>query len=253
MTKFTSPSMTALLFAVLALAGALFMTPAMAQTQSLPGTIALVGEGQVTGTPDMAIVSSGVVTMGKTARDALSANTAAMDNIFALLRAAGMDPKDIQTANFNVEPQYDYSDQRDANGYSRPPRISSYQVSNTVSVKIHDLDNLGKVLDQLVTAGSNQINSVYFTVIDPAPLYDEARRAAMADAIEKANLYAKAAGVTLGPIISITEGSPQVSPVFKSDVMMARVAAESPAPVPIAAGQLDFSKQVSVVWKLEQN
>jgi uncharacterized protein YggE len=232
------------------LACLLLVAPVAAQSTHAPGIISLTGTGEVSGTPDMATISSGVVTHGKIARIALDANTFAMNEIFALLQSTGIEQKDIQTSGFSVQPQYNYSDQRDANGYPLPPRISGYQVSNTLTIHVRNLDNLGALLDSSVSVGANQINSITFSVTDTAPLYNNARRAAMADAFAKAELYAQAAGVTLGNIISISEGSP-VSLPQPEMVMMARMA-EAPTAVPVAAGELGFSKQISVVWELVQ-
>ena len=239
-------------FAPIAFSVALmFSGSALAQSALTPGTISLVGNGEVAATPDMAIVSSGVVSHGKTARDALDANTLAMNQIFAVLLEANIEQKDIQTSGFSVRPQYRYSDQRDANGYQLPPRILGYEVSNTLTVRVRNLDDLGQLLDRAVSVGSNQINSISFAVTDTAPLLNEARRSAMADAIAKAQLYAEAAGVSLGNIMSISEGSPITAPQPQV-VMMARMAEDS-GPVPVAAGELSFSKQVSVVWQLAQD
>jgi len=228
----------------------LLAMPALAQNSEKSGTISLQGNGQVVSSPDMAIISSGVVTMGKTARAALNANSAAMGQLFTLLDAAGIEKRDIQTSNFSVQPQYIYSDQRDQNGYPKPPRISGYQVSNNVSVKLRNLDKLGSLLDNMVSVGSNQINAVGFALNDTAPLVAKARRAAMADAIAKAKLYADAAGVRLGEIVSISEGAGGLSPRFEA-MALSRVSAPGQK-VPVASGELTFSKQVSVVWKLVQ-
>lgn len=239
-------------FAPFAFSVALLLSgSALAQSALTPSTISLVGIGKVTATPNMAIVSSGVVSHGKTARDALDANTIAMNQIFTILLDANIEQKDIQTSGFSVRPQYRYSDQRDVNGYQLPPRILGYEVSNTLTVRVRNLDDLGQLLDNAVSVGSNQINSISFAVTDTAPLLNEARRSAMADAIAKAELYAQAAGVSLGNIISISEGSPITAPQPQV-VMMARMA-EDTGPVPVATGELSFSKQVSVIWQLAQD
>lgn len=239
-------------FAPIAFSVALLLSgSALAQSAFSPGTISLTGIGEVVASPDMAIVSSGVVTNGKTARDALDANSLAMNQIFTLLLDADIEQKDIQTSGFSVRPQYRYSDQRDANGYQLPPQILGYQVSNTLTVRVRDLEDLGQLLDNAVSVGSNQINSISFAVTNTAPLLNAARRSAMADAIAKAELYAEAAGVSLGNIMSISEGS-QITAPQPQRVMMARMAEDS-GPVPVAAGELSFSKQVSVIWQLAQD
>ncbi len=218
---------------------------------SLPayaGTITIEGRGEVMATPDMAQINSGVTTQGATAREALDANTAAMADLIAELKAAGIEPRDIQTSGFSVNPNYVYTDERDANGYTLPPKINGYQVSNTVTVTVRKLDTLGSILDKSVTVGANTINGVSFSVADPSELYDEARKAAFADARSKAELYATAAGSTLDDILSISEGQafndPQPYPMY------ARADMAVSAPVPVQAGELAFAINVSVQWEL---
>jgi uncharacterized protein YggE len=217
---------------------------------SLPayaGTISIEGRGEVMATPDMAQINSGVTTQGATAREALDANTAAMADLIAELKAAGIEPRDIQTSGFSVNPNYVYTDERDANGYSLPPKINGYQVSNTVTVTVRKLDTLGSILDKSVTVGANTINGVSFSVADPSELYDEARKAAFADARAKAELYATAAGSTLEGILSISEGQtfndPQPYPMYRADMAAS-------APVPVQAGELAFAINVNVQWEL---
>jgi uncharacterized protein len=224
---------------------------ALLASLSLPayaGTITIEGRGEVMATPDMAQINSGVTTQGATAREALDANTAAMADLIAELKAAGIEPRDIQTSGFSVNPNYVYTDERDANGYSLPPKINGYQVSNTVTVTVRKLDTLGSILDKSVTVGANTINGVSFSVADPSELYDEARKAAFADARAKAELYATAAGSTLEDILSISEGQtfndPQPYPMY------ARADMAASAPVPVQAGELAFAINVNVQWEL---
>src|SRR5690606_39335868 len=133
---------------------------------------------------------------GATAREALDANTAAMAELIEALKASGIEARDIQTSGFSVNPNYVYTDARDENGYSLPPRINGYQVSNTVTVTVRDLDALGSILDKSVTVGANTVNGVSFAVADPAALYDQDRHAHVADARAKAELHAPAAAST---------------------------------------------------------
>lgn len=207
------------------------------------------GVGQVFATPDTALVTSGVTAEGKTAREALDANTAAMNKLIATLKDAGIEPRDIQTSNFSVNPQYVYTDSKDANGYPLPPLLTGYQVTNTVTVKVRKRADLGAILDQMVNAGANTINGVSFSVDDTGKLLDEARKMAFADARAKAGLYAGAAGVELGTILSISEqaGFSQPEPYMLKD--MRAVAAA--APVPVEAGEVAYSITVSVEWALD--
>src|SRR5690606_21510231 len=138
------------------------------------------GRGEVVAAPDTALINSGVTTQGATAREALDANTAAMAELIGTLKEAGIEARDIQTSGFSVTPNSVYSDARDANGYTLPPKIVGYQVFNSVSVRVRDLPSLGTVLDRAVTVGANTINGGAFSVADPSRLYDEARRQAFA-------------------------------------------------------------------------
>ena len=210
--------------------------------------ISMEGRGEVSAAPDTAFVNSGVTTQGATAREALDANSAAMSRLIETLKAAGIEPRDIQTSGFSVSPNYVYSDQRDANGYQLPPKIMGYSVSNSVTVRVRQLDILGVVLDQSVTVGANTISGVSFAVDDPTALYDEARRRAFASARSKAELYTEAADEELGSIRSIVEGQvyspPQ--PYMRRDMAMEAMASA----VPVEAGELAFAINVTVTWDL---
>ena len=233
-----------------ALAAAL-AAPAFAQQVTVtPGIITIEGLGEVVAKPDMAIVTSGVTSQGATARDALTANTADMAKLIETLKAAGIADRDIQTSGFSVSPNYVYSNEVDANGYSKPPRINGYIVSNQVTIRVRDLTALGTILDQSVTVGANTVNGVSFSVADPANLYTEARKKAFADARAKAELYAEAAGVELGDIAAITET--QGYGVPQPYMMREMAAADMAAPVPVQAGELSFTINVTVSWQLDQ-
>ncbi|SEQ04537.1 hypothetical protein SAMN05428969_1689 [Devosia sp. YR412] len=212
------------------------------------GSITIEGHGEVLAAPDMAQINSGVTTQGATAREALDANSAAMAELIAELKASGIEARDIQTSGFSVNPNYVYSDERDANGYSLPPKINGYQVANTVTVTVRALDTLGAILDKSVTIGANTVNGVTFSVADPSALYDEARKAAFADARTKAELYATAAGGTLEEINSISESQSFNSP---QPVAMYSMRAEAAADVPVEGGELAFAINVNVQWELE--
>ncbi|MDP1731494.1 MAG: SIMPL domain-containing protein [Devosia sp.] len=222
--------------------------PALAH-DAAPGTISIEGRGEVMAAPDTAFVTSGVTSQGATARAALDANTLAMNELIATLKAAGIEARDIQTSGFSVNPNYVYTDARGENGYTLPPKINGYQVYNTVTVRVRDLPALGSVLDKAVTVGANTINGVSFSVSDPSRLYDEARKAAFADARDKAETYAGAAGIDLGSIrlISESQGYGQPQPYALQTAMYDRAAS---SPVPVEAGELTFSVNVSVTWEL---
>ncbi|MEQ8599317.1 MAG: SIMPL domain-containing protein [Devosia sp.] len=215
------------------------------------GTIAIEGRGEVRAAPDMATINSGVTTQGATAREALDANTAAMSELIAALKQSGIEARDIQTSGFSVNPNYVYSDARDDLGYTMPPKINGYQVSNSVTVVVRDLEELGSILDQSVTVGANTVNGVSFSVADPSELLDEARKLAFANARDKAELYAGVADATLGDLEQISErqdfNAPQPYPMY------ARAEMAGSAPVPVEAGEMSFAITVNVTWDLNNS
>src|SRR5690606_12370713 len=148
---------SALPFATLALAVALIL-PGIAlatEPQETPRTITITGEGEVSAAPDIAYVETGVVTEGKTAAEALAANTAAMEKVFEGLEGAGIEKKDMQTSQFSVYPVYEQI--KDDDNRPQTPKIGGYCVQNQLTVKVRDLDNLGAILDKVVTLGSNHL------------------------------------------------------------------------------------------------
>ena len=215
------------------------------------GSMQITGHGEVRAAPDTAYVTSGVTSQAATAKEALDLNNADMAKLIETLKNAGIESEDIQTSGFSVSPNYVYSDARDQNGYQLPPKIVGYTVSNGVTVHVRDLTILGSVLDQAVTVGANQISGINFAVEDPTELYNEARKAAFADARSKAELYAEAAGVELGALALVSEQINYAPPqpyMFKAEAAMAA----DRSMVPVEVGSLTFSIDVNVNWDLEQ-
>ncbi len=222
---------------------------AAAQDKPAPRLLSLTGQGMVVATPDMAVLSLGVVSEDRAARQALVANTRAMTALVEAMKKVGVEPKDLQTAGFNVNPKYSRPPRPSQNEPQQAPQIVGYSVRNTLTVRIRDLGSAGEILDQAVSLGSNAISGLTFTVAEPKPLRNAARQAAMADALEKAKLYADAAGVTLGAIQTITESN-GIRP--QPPMMMAQAEVAFDSAVPIEAGELTYRAQVSVVWEIEE-
>jgi uncharacterized protein YggE len=204
-------------------------------------SVTVVGSDEVAAKPDMAEITTGVVTQAPAAQDALQNNSEAMQRLLQALTARGIAERDIQTAGFNVSPQYHH----DPKG-EHPPKIVGYQVSNQVRVKVRRLGQLGPILDEVVSKGANQVHGVAFSVAEPAPLLDEARQKAIEDGRRKAELYCKAAGVTLGRVLLIQEQTPHIirpGPVF--------AARSADGAVPVAAGELEFHANITVTFALK--
>jgi uncharacterized protein YggE len=220
----------------IAFLGAL-IAPGAAQADSAPPrTLTISGQGAAAGIPDMARISAGVTVQAETAAAALAKDNVQMARILAALKKLGAADRQIQTSQFSVAPRYD----DDAKGTQR---LTGYEVTNQVMVTLNDVDKLGKVLDALVAAGANRIDNIAFSIRDSAALLTQARQAAVADAMAKARIYAKAAGVTLGPILSLSENSnEEPRPVM----MMARMKNA----VPIAPGEQNLHAAVTIVWEI---
>lgn len=221
--------------------------PALAEDAPAPGTIYMDGVGTVSATPDTAFLTSGVTTQEDTAKAALDANSKAMTDLIATLKDAGIQPNDIQTSGFSVSPNYVYSNETDENGYSLPPIVQGYIVTNNVTVRVADISKLGSIIDKSVTVGANTINGVTFEVADKTALLNEARKAAFEEAKAKAGLYAGLADLDLGRIISIGESQSYDQPMFARQSMAAQDNA-----VPVEAGQMTYSVTVSVTWETAQ-
>ena len=224
------------------LTGILFIamcTTAIAD-QALPRTISVTGNGSATSPPDMATINTGVVTQGKNAADAMKANNEIMAKLMAALKAQKIPAKDIQTSDFSVSPQY----ARDDRGRTQQ-EIVGYRVSNQVRVVIRNLPELGKVLDTLVSTGSNRVSGISFGITDSDGILNEARNNAIADARSKANLYAQALGIKVGKVVSVSESS-----VIAPRPQFFARAAMADSAVPIASGEQELTATIDVVFAI---
>ncbi len=220
----------------------------LAQAAEAPRrTLQLSATGEITAVPDMAIVTLGMETQAKTAKAALAANTRAMRRIFDRLKGQWqVDERDMVTTGFSVSPVY--VAEKQADGTIRH-RLNGYRVTNMLTVRIRRLEDLGAVLDSVVSAGSNRVQGISFTFSDPEKLREAALRKAVQKAVRKARLMAKEAGFTLGPILSMHENAsrplPPV-PAFRRTLM----AKAEGMPVPVARGEGKVSVSVSVTWEI---
>jgi uncharacterized protein YggE len=224
-----------------ALALAAAAGPAAAEGRAL---ITVTGEGRVEAAPDMATITLGVTSEAETARAAMDEASGKVSALLATLRAAGIEARDVQTSGLALNPVWDHRGD-DEGG---PPRIVGFSAQNTVTVRVRALDALGALLDRVLDAGTNTFNGLTFGFREPRPLEDEARRRAVADARAKAELLTAAAGVGLGPIVSISEaGYAPPMPDFRM-----AAAADSVGAVPVAAGEMSVTVSVTVVWEIVQ-
>ncbi len=225
------------------LAVLLLISPTLSHAEDKPmeRTITVSATGTAEAEPDRARITSGVSTEAETAREALTKNSETMSTIISELKAKGIDPKDIQTASFNVEPVMDYSKD------GQPPKVRGYRVSNQVVVLVRKLNQLGDVLDNVVSAGANQIQGLAFEVSKEDTLKDDARKEAVANALRRAKLLAAAAGAEVGNVLQISEETSSNGPVMYAP-RLAKAAASS---VPIETGTSTLEARVTVTWALK--
>ena len=225
---------------------ALPLAAASAAERSQSRSITVSASATVAAEPDIALISTGVVTEAATAREALDANTVAMKRLIEGLKTAGIEARDIQTTAFNIHPRYeDTSRSSSSPRQPKAPSIVGYRVHNEVRITARDIGRLGEVLDEAVTLGANQIDSIAFHVSKAETLKDEARREAIANARRRAELFASAAGVELGRVIRIEEieqDGPR--PLGYARAMKAEA-------VPIERGTEMLEATVRVTWELE--
>lgn len=216
---------------------------AQQQTQAeaaVQGTLLTISaEGKVTGRPDMATINLGVTTEAQTAQAAMAANARQAAALIAALRRAGVAERDIQTSNISVNPQQQYRE-------NEPPVITGYQANNTVTAKIRNVDNTGRIIDAAVAAGGNTINGVFFSYQNPDEQLDAARRDAISNARHRADLYAQALNMRVVRIVAVSEGGGYSPPV---PLPMARMAAAEVA-TPVQVGEVDTTATINVTFEL---
>jgi uncharacterized protein YggE len=212
------------------------LTAAHGQNDKLPRVITVTGEGEVSIVPDIAILSGGVTTTAKTAREASEANAKAMTAVMAALKGAGIEERDVQTSRLSLQPLRDHS--------RNEARINGFQASNQVRVKVRDVSKAAELIDRVTAAGANDIYGIQFVVSSPSKPLDAAREAAIADARRKAEVYAKAANVQLGAAVNISEdgGAAPPRPMMRHGMEVAAT--------PISPGEQTQRVSVTVSYEL---
>lgn len=240
LSRFKAPLATAIVGAIILACTA---PPSLASDNGkAPRVMTISGYGTASGEPDIGMINMGVQSDADTAEEALSDNNTKMGRLIANLKSAGIDKKDIQTSQFNISPRYARRGSNSGYDYSK---IIGYTVSNQVHIIVRNLDAFGSILDASVKDGANRMNGISFEFSNPQPLMDKARRAAVLDARRKAELYADAAGLELGNILTFAEsygGTPR--PVH------AKAMADASAEVAIAVGESELSANVTITFEI---
>jgi len=204
-------------------------------------TLIVSGYGEAAATPDILTLTIGVETEGDTAAAALQQNSARMAATIARLKERGIEARDMQTSNLSVHPRYQYID-------NRSPKVIGYAASNTLTVKLRKIADAGALIDAAVSDGANTVGGIRFGFADDMALLASARTAAVSDAREKAAALAKAAGVTLGPILQIQDGFAHSPP--PTPYMDARAVAMEAKTPPVESGESTVSASVTLVYEI---
>ena len=229
------------------MAGGLGPAPA-AIIRPIPSDETAVSEGLTTRghaelkvKPDIARLTVGVTTQAAKQADAAQDNARRTTALLDALKAAGVAERDIQTDNYNVQPQYDYK--------PSPPVLTGFQVTNSVQVTIRDLSKAGVVVDKATQSSATDVSGLTFDLADPSAAERQALSAAVVNARGKADAMAQAAGIGRGRLLSLSEGSPVVvQPLFRAN-MMANGAGAQPT-TPIEANQITVTADVTAVYAL---
>lgn len=217
--------------------------PPAAESMFRATTLNLSAYGETKVAPDMATISLGVVTDGKTAAEAMTANATRMAAVVASLKKSGIAERDIQTSGLNLNPQYRYEERQ-------PPILIGYQASNMVTITVRDLKRLGAAVDATVNAGANQVHGVSFGLLDRTAAENAAREAAVKSLAAKAELYARATGHRVGRLVTLSEGAASY-PVPPPMPMMARAqAVEFKADTSVSPGELNVRVDVTGLYEL---
>lgn len=219
--------------------------PPAADTMFRATTLNLSAYGETRVAPDMAAITLGVMTEGKTAAEAMQANAARMSAVVASLRKAGIVDRDIQTSNLNLSPQYRYQE-------NQPPQLTGYQASNNVTVTVHDLKKLGPAVDATVNAGANQVQGISFGLEDPTAAENAAREAAVKALVAKADLYATATGHKVARLVSLSEGGGYAPPPPMPVAMYAKREMAADAGTSISGGELKVRIDISGLYELNR-
>lgn len=206
-------------------------------------TIAISGQGKVTGIPDIATISVGLQTEKPDVKSAQTENTTKMNRLIANLKNLGIESKDIQTSYYNIYPQYDWT--------SGKQILRGYQVSQGVTVKIRNLSKIGEILASAGEGGANQVSGLSFNIDDPEALRQEARVKALENAKEKADALAHVAGVKLGEIVSFSEYAETPIPMYKSYSDMGGIGGGEGAAPTVESGSMDIVINVTVSYEIK--
>lgn len=225
-------------------AAARMAAEAVNQESGIPGQgIIVSGSGTASAEPDLALINLGVQVLSPSVGEALNTANSSLDDILQVLANYDVDESDTQTRYFNINTQYDYSN-------DGAPEVTGYQVTNELSVRVRNLDSLGELITDVVEAGGDpvRVNGINFAIEDTAALEDEALALAVEDAKARAQRMAELSGVTLGDLVSVSQAggaSPALPAAFAAEAaVMSRA-------TPIRAGDLEITINIQALYTIK--
>lgn len=207
-----------------------------------PDTITVVGEGKVTGVPDIATISFGVLSTGPRVADVQADNSKKVNNITAKMKSLGITAADMQTTQYTINPHYDYSDNKSV--------LTGYDVQQMLTLKIRDLAKISEIVGVVGELGANQVGGLTFTIDDPEVLRITARQRAISNARAKAEALAKAAGVRLVRVVSFNESFGDTPGPINYLSKDALGMGGGPATPDLQAGSLDVTSNISLSYEI---
>ncbi len=214
----------------------------VSSTSANANTVSFSGEGKVTATPDMAMISASIVTNATESKTAQDQNSTKSKSVNDFLKKQGIDEKDIKTTGYQIYPQYYYA--------GSEQRITGYQVTQSYDIKVRDLGKVSAVLDGLVSAGANQVTNMGLQIADQDKLMAEAREKAIEAAKKKASELKGQVGIKLGHIVNFSENSPYGTPIYALDAKSQGMGGGGGGPE-IPAGQNEITVSVTLTYQIK--
>ena len=234
--------LAAMLLGGLTVPAAVAAQPTPGLVQTISGTrLDISATGEATRVPDVAVITAGVITRAATARAALQQNAARMERVRAALKQAGIADRDIQTSNISLNPEYRYVQ-------DQPPRLTGYSASNQLNVRFRDIAKSGDILDALVAEGANSINGPTLTIDKPEEALDEARAKALGVGRARAQVYARALGMRVVRLVSVSESGGNFPPPMP---VMMEARGQAVAGTKIDPGEQQLSITLGMVFELQ--
>lgn len=220
-----------------------------------PATISVIGESELFATADIAKISLSVLTEEKTVEKATKKNNEKMNSITKFIKSQNIEDKDIKTINYYLNPRYEYRDSNEINIFTPKPStriLIGYEITQTLEIKIRNLDNSGAIIEGAILLGANQVGDLQFTFDDETILKDKARNEAIKNAQEKAKILATKLNVKLARIINYYD---QTQPIYYNqkfsaiDAMSDGINRGTEAPS-IEPGENKITAQVTIIYEI---